>query len=327
MLPVANEPDISFKMKFAALSALSVCGLELSCDCFSVSHYLSISTASYSLPLSLLISRLLIHLPCFRPTVSMLWILRLPFSASVSLFLFLSFILTCLPFPPTSLPPSDFPFIFFPISPQPLRARAPLLSRHPPHHHFHPVTTGVFFYLYLSSGLLSHFSCGFLVSSHLFSPPIYPSFFLCNFPSHPTASSPFHPSPTWFHFPSVPSFSILFPTCYCNDDFLASLYLYRPSLPHLHLPFSIPSFISSAAALLSLFLPLFSSSVYHPLISWHFSRSNFVTVSTHQTVFIFLSLGRVIFLIFSSYHISFCHYLPLLLFRFMCTLTYRDEIN
>lgn len=44
--------------------------------------------------------------------------------------------------------------------------------------------------------------------------------------------------------------------------------------------------------------PLLFSTVCHRVVFWHFSHFHFRTVSTHQTVFILLSLCRVIFLIF-----------------------------
>lgn len=285
------------------------------------------------LPFPLLISRVLIHLPCFRLTVSVLWFLRLPFSASVSLFLFLYFILTCLPFPHFTLSPSVFPIctlIFSPsVSPQSLCGPAPFLTHHLSNHHFLSCHHRVFFPLSTSHLAFCHiFHVAFCPSLHLFSPPIYP-FFPCNFPSHPTATFLFHPSPKWVHFLI---FILLryhrFSNLFLRHDFYLPSTRMEPSWPipiclfpsrRSSFPCFLPcqGFFSSPSLLL---LPL-SSSVYHPLISQHFfSHSNFVTVSTHQAVFIFLSFGHIIFLIFSSYNIPLCHYSPLLLFCFLCTL-------
>lgn len=167
MFPVANGPDISFEIKFAVLSASSVWSLELSCDRFSVSDYLSIPAASYFLPLSLLISRLLIHLLCFRLTVSLLWFLWLPFFSIcfsfplplVHLDLFAFSLLFSPPRFPSSLWCFSLPFLH--SRSVPVLLSSPIICQ---------IITFIlspspFFSLHLSSGLLPHFSCVDLHSS------------------------------------------------------------------------------------------------------------------------------------------------------------------
>lgn len=150
----------------------------------------------------------------------------------------------------------------------------------------------VTFFMWLSALV---FTSSIHLSIHFFPPVIFPHTLQLLFPfiSLPNGSTSLS---------SVPSNTIVFPTCYCHN-FTCSLpvwslsarsppVLFHPVV-HLFLVFFLVR-VSSALH------PSFYShspppSIIHSYLDSFFSHSNFVTVSAHQTVFIFLSLGHVIF--------------------------------
>lgn len=151
------------------------------------------------------------------------------------------------------------------------------------------------------------------LSIHLSPPVIFPHtlqllFPFFSLPNGSTSSS------------AVPTNTIIFPTCF-ETWFFPPLHLDEAFPPSPHLPFFHPviylvlvSFLVTLSSALRLSFYSYSPlSIIHSYPDIFFPLSNFVTVSTHPTVLIFLSHGRVIFLIFSSPNIPLCHYSPLLL--------------
>lgn len=177
----------------------------------------------------------------------------------------------------------------------------------------------VTFFMWLSALV---FTSSIHLSIHFFPPVIFPHTlqllfpFIC-LPNGSTSSS------------SVPSNTIVFPTCYC-DNFTCSLpvwslsarsppVLFHP-IVHLFLVFFLVR-VSSA------FHPSFYShspppSIIHSYVDSFFSHSNFVTVSAHQTVFIFLSLGHIIF-----FHLLLLRHPPLSLLAFVAVPLYAHVVE
>lgn len=123
------------------------------------------------------------------------------------------------------------------------------------------------FFMWLSALL---FTSSVHLSIHLFP---------CNFPSHPTATFPFHLSPKWVHsLVSVPSNTRVFPTCFCDM-------IFTPSLPVWSLPARCPP--AFFHPIVHLFLIFFSSWFLHLSISIYAPTLLLCLSSTHILTFFF----------------------------------------